>query len=263
MAFFGKRRIKSRKKRVAFKRSRLSRAVTSVLKTRSRMRARRRRRRNRVSFPRPTGVKKLGFMKTTVTVPMHFVRQFTIPTTSGTIIRTFDISCNNVFSPVGGGDQPFGRDEVTDFYGRYEVLSAHLRIKPVENDASVTVPPVWGVVKTFSTENALPDSAVLRLESLLEQYKCRWYQTGSRALEVNGRKPQWKHYYCTKNEIVKYYQSDPRDYEVAKGQNPVEVANWTVFCASPDATVTTAPMAFVAEVMYKVKWSDPEPQAVS
>lgn len=198
--------------------------------------------------PRPHVIRNLkdpGGISNKAIVKLRYVDNRILNSTAVALGRHV-FSCNSCYDPdlTGGGHQPIGFDEWSQFYTYYKVLGAKITVNAVNGTGE---PQLIHVIRLDDPNPAGGMTA------LMEQPYGQW-----RALagSLGGRSNTTiKHYYSAKKQFPNLYRDDTLRANI--GANPLEQMYWVISSQRVDAA-GTADIAVTVNIEYIVEFSVPK-----
>lgn len=197
---------------------------------------------------------------------------------SGTPVRTFAYSANNMFDPCAGwstssdestntvgGHQPFGRDELTSDFTKYCVVRSKIRITPTEAPTLVsnTAPCWYGIIAGRETVNFCLDGSSSTRNNICKLIEAEGPRKKMLTTEHINSDPYngsiTRHF----NWATSYGHNEPLADDITKtavGSGPTlpwYFTLWWATVAYRSTTIPLPPLRFLVEIEYECAWLHP------
>lgn len=207
-----------------------------------------RRRKRRKAKKQFASLSRLSPIPMSATVKLRYSDCVSInPTTGGTL--TFHaFRANGLYDPdrTGIGHQPYGYDQISQFYDHYEVLGSKCTISVNDSTTALTVPVVYGLLLNDDSSSGITNVNWM-IESGLSKYA---YKNPG---DFKTRKLTSK--YSKKKFFVN--QKDSANVMAPVGSDPTEQADYLIWVAGQCDTASDPTAVFIHVVIdYIVRFSE-------
>lgn len=197
-----------------------------------------------------------GLLGKKAIVRMKYATEVTItPSASSMAVHTF--RANSIFDPdlTGVGHQPLSRDQYALLYNTYRVLSAKIKVTPLNNLATNSVPSVWGIY--VDTD---PDLDYVTYHQLLEDSTRTTSKVqiwgGVQSLSAGSLGPSMHKSFNAKRLLSKEGSNNATSFN----SNPATGANFDayfqVFAGAINGNTPNTGV-YLCEITYTVELTDP------
>lgn len=178
---------------------------------------------------------------------LKYIESFSLDSGVGSVLASYTFSCNGLYDPniTSVGHQPYGFDQMMNFYNHYEVVASQIKVTMADSNATNAMAMICRV---DANGNLITSNAQLAME-----------QPDTKKVIFN---PSEAHRTVIKQSWTqkKYFGSRKSGADTlcgTAGQNPAEQSYYIIGLASVDPLANAAALFVTVEIDYVARFFEP------